>query len=200
MAKPNKTRYALLGFLAMQDASGYDIKKMMERSTNYFWRETDSSIYPILKQLLDEKKVKCLIENAESGKPKKVYSITDEGTQEFIEWLDEDPVFEQSRNELMLKVFFGWNTDKETTIKHIKKFQSHLSALEKKYRALERFGPDIENQNTMQIYQYLTLKSGLAVARTRLKWCEEAIKILEGKSLPALKTKSRKKRTPVFEI
>jgi DNA-binding PadR family transcriptional regulator len=50
MAKPNKTRYALLGFLLMQDATGYDIKKLMERSTNNFWRETDSSIYPILKQ------------------------------------------------------------------------------------------------------------------------------------------------------
>jgi len=71
MAKPNKTRYAVLGMLSMQPSSGYEIKKMMEQSTDHFWREGDSSIYPILKQLLEEGMLTCEVGNAESDKPKK---------------------------------------------------------------------------------------------------------------------------------
>lgn len=195
MAKANKTRYALLGFLSMLDASGYDIKKMMEQSTNNFWRETDSSIYPIFKQLLNEKKVTCAVKNKDSDKPKKVYSITEEGMDEFLQWLEADPVFEQSRNELMLKVFFGWNLDKKMTIGHIKKYQHHLLALEQKYKSFEKNGPMTDDQSSVQVYQYLTLKAGISVVKARLEWCEEAMELLERRQLRAvrLKLRSRKK-------
>ena len=107
MAKATKTRYALLGILTFGPSSGYDIKKSMENSTDHFWREGDGSIYPILKQLLDEGLVTCELANTESDKPKKVYTITSDGQQELEDWLVEDPILLPQRNELMLKVFFG---------------------------------------------------------------------------------------------
>src|SRR5579872_2642218 len=103
MAKANKTRYALLGFLSMGSSSGYDIKKAMEQSTDHFWREGDGSIYPILKQLLDEGLVTCELANAESGKPKKIYTLTSDGQRELEDWLLEDALLLPQRNELLLK-------------------------------------------------------------------------------------------------
>ena len=60
----NKTRYAILGVLLDGPTSGYEIKSLMGRSTVYFWRESDSTIYPMLKVLAKEGKVS----------PKAVYS------------------------------------------------------------------------------------------------------------------------------
>ena len=53
MAKANKSRYAILGMLALEAASGYQIKKEMEESTSNFWHESYGQIYPILKLLTE---------------------------------------------------------------------------------------------------------------------------------------------------
>ncbi|MBA3604138.1 MAG: PadR family transcriptional regulator, partial [Parachlamydiaceae bacterium] len=48
MAKSNKSRFAIMGMLALAPkSSGYDIKKLMEGSTQYFWKESYGSIYPV---------------------------------------------------------------------------------------------------------------------------------------------------------
>src|SRR5215469_2423712 len=103
MAKENKSRYALLGILSMSPGSGYDVKKFMEQSTSYFWRESYGQIYPILKQLVEEGLATSHTEKQE-GKPERyVYTLTERGKEELQRWLA-DPV-EQSveRNELLLK-------------------------------------------------------------------------------------------------
>ncbi len=60
----------------------YEINSLMRRSTIYFWRESDSTIYPMLKVLAKEGKV--LSEIVYVGKKKKeVFSITEMGRMEF---------------------------------------------------------------------------------------------------------------------
>jgi len=83
-----RLRYAILGVLLERPATGYEIKSLMGRSTVYFWRESDSTIYPILKVLAKEGKV--LSEIAYVGKKKKeVFSITETGQEEFRAWADQ---------------------------------------------------------------------------------------------------------------
>lgn len=78
MKSLNKTRYAILGVLLESPSTGYEIKSLMQRSTVYFWRESDSTIYPMLKVLAKEGKV--LSEVVYVGKKKKeVFSITKAG-------------------------------------------------------------------------------------------------------------------------
>ncbi len=79
----HKTRYAILGVLFEEPATGYEIKSLMGRSIVYFWRELDSTIYPMLKVLAKEGKV--LSEIVYVGKKKKeVFSITETGRMELI--------------------------------------------------------------------------------------------------------------------
>jgi len=178
MAKENKTRYALLGFLSSQPASGYEIKKKMEQSTNHFWREGDSSIYPILKQLLDEGMVTCALGNKESDKPKKVYAITHDGQLELQEWLKENPVYYPHRNELLLKIFFGWNVKTAISINHIENFRHIVKSVINDYQA--KTHNVVENKLTQkQLYQYLTLKAGIIYSEASIRWCDDAIKLLK---------------------
>src|SRR5690349_11522693 len=97
----NKTRYAILGILLDGPSTGYEIKSLMGRSTIYFWRESDSTIYPMLKVLAQEGK--ALSEVVYVGKKKKeVFSITEEGRIEFKIWFESPTNDETPRNEFLL--------------------------------------------------------------------------------------------------
>src|SRR5690348_3777539 len=101
----NKTRYAILGMLLDGPSSGYEIKSLMARSTVYFWRESDSTLYPMLKVLAKEGKV--LSEIAYAGKKRKeIFSITELGLADFKAWFESPTGSETARNEFLLKLFF----------------------------------------------------------------------------------------------
>lgn len=182
MAKSTKTRYALLGILSLGAASGYDIKKMMEQSTDHFWREGDGSIYPILKQLLEEGMVTCEIGNKESEKPKKIYTITSDGQRELQDWLKDEPVVYQHRLELMLKIFFGANVDTSVTIQHIENFRQRIISDQNRYK---NYDPYLSNPNSKiphtgnKLFQFITQRAGIMHSETSLQWCDEALRILK---------------------
>ncbi len=182
MARINKTQYALLGFLSMGSSSGYDIKKYMERTTSHFWREGDSSIYPILKQLLEEGKVICALTNTESDKPKKVYTITKTGQQELEQWLLETPEIPHSRNEMMLKVFFGWNVEREVIVNHLENYRNIVKSRLNQYKFWEKRVPASKAIKTDRLRRFLTLRAGVISAEATLKWCDEALELLKNES------------------
>lgn len=181
MAKINNTRYAVLGMLSLAPASGYEIKKMMERSTDHFWREGDSSIYPVLKQLLKEGMVSCEVSNADSDKPKKVYTITEDGQRELQDWLVKEPILFQSRNELLLKVFFGWNVSKEITIKHIEKFRHNVKAMLEYQESIKKLFL-LNKLTNDKLYRFLTLNAGIIYSEASLQWCDFTIEMLNNES------------------
>jgi PadR family transcriptional regulator AphA len=89
MSKENKSKYALLGILSISPGSGYDIKKLMEQSTSNFWNESYGQIYPILKQLVEQRLATSHTEKQE-GKPERyVYTLTAKGLEELRHWLTE---------------------------------------------------------------------------------------------------------------
>lgn len=105
MRSVNKTRYAILGMLLDGPCTGYEIKSLMSRSTVYFWRESDSTIYPMLKLLAEEGKAESKIVYV-GKKKKEVFSITENGREEFRAWIKSPTGFETQRNEFLLKLFF----------------------------------------------------------------------------------------------
>ena len=106
MKSSNKTRYAILGILLDGPSTGYEIKSLMRRSTVYFWRESDSTIYPMLKVLAEEGK--ALSKLSYVGKKKKeIFSITEMGRVEFKAWFESPTSEETPRNEFLLKLFFA---------------------------------------------------------------------------------------------
>lgn len=174
MAKVNKARFAILGMLALAPASGYDIKKKMANSTDHFWKESDGALYPTLKQLHEEGLVTVEIENPDSGKPKKIYTITEDGLEEFRDWMTEDFEMPTARNELLLKVLFGSLVDKSVSIKHLTDFRYQLSKILTHYQNILNQFDKKEN-----LFPYLTVLSGVMNAQTYIDWCDAALKLLE---------------------
>src|SRR5271155_3892477 len=77
MAKSGKSQFAVLGMLALlKKCSGYDLKKHMESSTQYFWRETFGSIYPILEDLEKQKLIEKIDVPTKSERKPTLYPLT----------------------------------------------------------------------------------------------------------------------------
>src|SRR5581483_2894682 len=121
MAKSSKSQFAILGMLAiLKKSSGYDLKKHMESSTQYFWKETFSSIYPVLENL--EKQKLILKTPTKSNRKRNLYSLTPIGINKLKTWLREPPESIQLRNELLLKLFFGNLVHLETNIEQLENY------------------------------------------------------------------------------
>ncbi len=167
----NKTRYAILGVLLEGPTTGYEIKSLMGRSTAYFWRESDSTIYPMLKVLAEEGKV--LSEIVYVGKKKKeVFSITELGRAEFQVWFDSPTGAETPRNEFLLKLFFV--TDEKEMVRL---FQERLEKAEKTYEEYKKIEDRLESlgEYPRKEIRLKSFRYGMAQLTLEITWLKEGI-------------------------
>ncbi|HSX26344.1 MAG TPA: helix-turn-helix transcriptional regulator [Chlamydiales bacterium] len=167
----NKTRYAILGMLFEGPSTGYEIKSLMGRSTVYFWRESDSTIYPMLKVLAEEGK--ALSKVVYVGKKKKeVFSITKTGRAEFKAWLERPTGSETPRNEFLLKLFFITDQEEMTRL-----FQERLEKAEKTYEEFKKIEERLETpaDSPSQAIRLKALRYGIAQLTLEIKWLKEGI-------------------------
>lgn len=177
MAKSNKSRFAIMGMLALAPkSSGYDIKKLMEGSTQYFWKESFSSIYPVLSALIEEGLIKQHEVASKSERQRNVYELTTKGKRELKEWINKPVEPEQFRNELLLKLFFGEIVPPSTTRQHVEEFHQVLIAKDKLYKNIRsKLQSDHKNEAGLP-YWLMTLDFGIGQVKAALAWCEDALK------------------------
>ncbi len=162
----NKTRYAILGVLLEGPASGYEIRSLMGRSTVYFWRESDSTIYPMLKVLAKEGKV--LSETVCVGKKKKeIFSITKTGREEFTAWFESPTGSETPRNEFLLKLFFVSGQKEMTRL-----FQERLEKMEGIYEEYKKIEKRLESLPDLpqKAVRLKALRYGLTLLESEMQW------------------------------
>jgi PadR family transcriptional regulator AphA len=96
-------RTLCLAILNLQDATGYEIKKLsIEGCFQHFVEVSFGSIYPALSKLEKDGLVSCRAE-AQDGKPdRKVYSITTSGREEFIKLINVLPQPDKFKSEFLL--------------------------------------------------------------------------------------------------
>src|SRR6266496_664524 len=84
--KSPRSKYAMLGMLSIRPMSGYDIKKAVQDSINYFWTESYGQIYPMLKSLVAERLVTKTVKK-QAGRPDRhVYALTARGRKASNVW------------------------------------------------------------------------------------------------------------------
>ena len=100
-------RFALLGLLAVEPASGYDLKRAVNRSTFFIWNATGPQIYNTLHKLREEG---CITSKSlpQQGKPdKQIHTITASGQARLEEFMSEPIRASVTRDEVLLRIFFG---------------------------------------------------------------------------------------------
>lgn len=175
MSRENKSKYAVMGLLAVSPMSGYDIKKKIERSTSNFWNESYGQIYPILKKLLAQGLATQAVEE-QLGKPDRhVYKLTDKGQQELQSWLVEPAEPQVERIEILLKLFFGQQVAVADKIRHVEQFRERQQQLLQKYQAIEQemLGKETDDPNFP--YWLITASYKLHVTKALINWCDETL-------------------------
>ena len=96
-------RHAVLGMLADEPASGYDLLKRFERAMANVWPATQSQLYGELGKLESAGMIHV---QAEGPRGRKEYEITDAGLAELRHWLIEVDPGGPPRSEGLLRVYF----------------------------------------------------------------------------------------------
>lgn len=161
-------RFAMLGLLARQPMSGYDLTKAFDGSLAYVWSARHSQIYPELAALQDA----GLIRQVASGpRGRKEYAITDAGRGELRHWLHETSPDRTVRDESFLRVFFLWLMDPDRAREYLRgEAQYHRDKLEQ----YERFAASPPSDHPAERSARISLEAGIRHERTLAEWAEWA--------------------------
>ena len=98
--------HVLLGLLASQPRTGYDLARAIRDEVEPVWRAEISQIYPVLGQLRREGFVVLRVLGPRRGPHRNLYRVTAAGRRELRRWLLEPPSAPRSRDEGLARVAF----------------------------------------------------------------------------------------------
>lgn len=177
MTKEKKTQYAILGILSIKPMSGYEIRKTMAESTQYFWSESNGQLYPTLAKLAEDKYIKSK-DLYENNKHKIIYSLTATGKKKLCSWLLKDVDYYPNRYEILLKIFFGANVESVVSINHIQQHLHHCEVQLKIFKNIADRIKELVLKHQRPIYFLLTVNSGIKIMQAEIDWCHESIKLI----------------------
>ncbi len=104
--KPNAVTWAVLGLIASKPRSGYDIKRIVDRTIRHFWAASYGQIYPELKRLEEEGWI-AGDDVPNGGRARRVFRITDAGRDALNGWFGGMETRIELRDESLLRLFFA---------------------------------------------------------------------------------------------
>ncbi len=180
MARTQRTPFVILGLLGLSGRtprSGYEIKKVIDNIISHFWAESNGQIYPVLRQLAAQDLIKAQAKKGQ-GRKKISYAITPKGQASLRAWLATPPEMTKPRDELILKLFFGSETEIPVLIGHL---QAHHDAAKAALAQCALWQKEAGKQQTKYTpFSLITLRAGVALSEATLRWTEESIATLRG--------------------
>ena len=178
----SKTRYAILGLLAVEPMSGYQMRQSMKTKTAYFWSESDGQLYPTLAQLQKEGLIEMFESAGEGKRDKKTYNITDAGREELQTWLAAQPETQSVRSEFMLKLFFGGNVAPNINLEHVEAQRYEAKAAVQQLEVMRKQLIEKQKDSPHLPYWLMSLDHGLKIGKAKLEWSEDVIRTLKAMS------------------
>jgi DNA-binding PadR family transcriptional regulator len=173
--------HAILVALLDNPSSGYDLAKRFDGSVGLFWDATHQQIYRELAKLEAIAYITSETIQQETRPNKKLYSITEMGQTYLAEWMMKPSVLSPIRDDLRVKLFGGHLINPETILQELRHHRKLHQTRLVEYQAMEdQYFPDIEALSEKAVFHYLTLRNGIQLEQSWLKWCAEAIATLQG--------------------
>ena len=175
-------KHAILGFLSFVPLSGYDLKKAFDKSVSHFWPANQSQIYRTLAELEREGFVEKEVIPREERLDMKIYDITEAGRTELHRWLTTPLPPQDTREPLLIQVFFGVTvTDAELIhlLQHeVRGTRERLELYKTMYEWVQE-QPGRVTEARPLFMSMLTLEYGLRAQVVLLRWLESALERLE---------------------
>jgi PadR family transcriptional regulator, regulatory protein AphA len=179
MSRVNPTEFAILGLLAEEPRSGYDIKKEVEERLSHFWSESYGHIYPMLRRLHERDLVVKEVERQEGRPDRYVYSLAEDGRRALEDWFAEPPPPARPRNELLLRLFLGRYGRPEHLLRDVRNHRKGVEGALRQLRAVEARVDTEAEAHPDRVYWKLVIGYGTKAFQALSEWGEEAEAALE---------------------
>ncbi|WP_285480329.1 PadR family transcriptional regulator [Amycolatopsis sp. NBRC 101858] len=167
-------RHAVLGMLADEPGSGYDLLRRFERAMANVWPATQSQLYGELGKLETAGMIHVL---AEGPRGRKEYEITEAGRAELRHWLvDVDPGG-PPRSAALLRVYFLGSVSPAQARGYVASMGESARAREERLDELE--GSIDWGDDNQSLYGRLVLEWGKRFSAMQREWAEWAVKQVE---------------------
>lgn len=167
-------RYFVLGLLAQQPMSGYDIKRFVKGLSWLIGSPSSGSLYPALRSLLEDQLVSVEIVPGVDKPPRKIYSIEEAGRDALEKWI-EKPVAATSLKAFVMRLLLADNFSTANLAAYLQRRRAqvatHQTDLTKMSEGLST-GTDLGLR--------LTLNYGLELASAEMTWLDNALVRLDG--------------------
>ncbi len=181
----NTLAYILLGMLARDRLSGYDLATLLKKHFGPFWAISHTQIYPALAQLVEAGFATYQIIEQQARRPdKKIYQITEAGQVALRDWVESPTAPTVLRDEFLLKAYSLWVADpkriqaifREQIALHQERLSMHeqeLAAKRTKYLAMS------EGNSESLAMAELIFKYTIGYEQNYINWCNDVLHYLE---------------------
>lgn len=149
-------KHVILGLLNREPLTGYDIKKIIEKTPFLYWSGNNNQIYKALAELSEEGLATSEVEYQEGAPSRKLYTITDAGRWELNNWLlstTEGPVL---RKQILVKLSLADHLDRRDVEEMLDAYARQVKmelALSERDLAQSRFTEQAEKAVFLKVIQ-----------------------------------------------
>jgi PadR family transcriptional regulator, regulatory protein AphA len=175
-------KHAILGFLSFKPMTGYDLKKVFDRSVRHFWPANQSQIYRTLAELSEEGCVKMEVVEREERLDMKIYQITGAGRDELHRWLTTPLPKQDYREAFLIQIYFGGKLKDQEMIPLLKREIQALEETQAQFKAkYSMYLNKMEQPDSQRdlFFSMLPLEYGIANNQSALNWLRTTLKRLE---------------------
>lgn len=158
-------RHAVLGLLAEQPLSGYDLLKRFNSSFAFIWSAHQSQVYTELGHLERSGLIEVV---GEGPRHRKEYAITQAGEAELRHWVVDVEPSDLYRNDEMLRVFFLWLVSPEEAASYFDEMRIRSEGRLAQLEALRATIPWDESPHDR--YSQMALSFGISRMRALAEW------------------------------
>jgi DNA-binding PadR family transcriptional regulator len=168
--------YALLGLIAREPLSGYDLARRMQQPVGFFWHARHSQIYPELTHLEAQGLVTYQVVAQKDRPDKKLYAITEAGQAALRQWVIAPLAAAATRDELVLRAYCLWLADPDQAIALFREQAQRHAAQLARYQEIQawmerEWGASLWQIDSPQFSSYAALRRGIGNEREYAEWC-----------------------------
>jgi len=176
-------RHAVLAALLEGEASGYQLAKRFDVSVANFWSATPQQLYRELDRLEADGLVDARLVRQQRRPDKRVFTLTDAGRAQLHRFTEAPAKPVAMRDELLIKLQAIDVGDPHAVTKEL---MARLDRAHAKLATYDRLLADMLDGSSKETFEldserigpYLTLMGGRMYEQTNIRWCTEALAVL----------------------
>ncbi|KAM3093737.1 PadR family transcriptional regulator [Phormidesmis sp. 146-35] len=174
-------KHTILAFLSRQPLSGYDVaKEFAEGFGSCFWKASQQQIYAELTKLEQQGSVTYEAIPQPGRLDKKIYSITEQGQQELLDWLIKPCEPAAIREDLGVMGLAGHLVPSQVVIREIaRRRQLHVEMVQQVEKLDQHFAQQLDSLDLKDLYMHLIIRRGIRYQKEWVAWCDEALQAIE---------------------